>query len=126
MGIIYKANYGSLRRTLDKSKVEESSNSQLKWYVDLYNKMLQNKNKAQIISSKLGSKFNYYKNDHLSEKILSKTLNKKLSMRNEKVIETTRLNLDLLEGIQKSMLSKLNQADFDIMICLSFNYFYWI
>ena len=115
MGIIYKTNYGSLRRTLDKSKVEESSNSQLKWYVDLYNKMLQNKNLAKTLSAKLGSKFYFYKNDHLSGKILSKTLNKKLNIRNEKVIEITRLNLDLLEGIQKSMFNELNQADFDTM-----------
>ena len=41
MNIIYKINYGSLDRTIFRSQKEESSNSQLKWYVDLYNTMLQ-------------------------------------------------------------------------------------
>ena len=114
MNIIYKTNYGSLKRTLDKNKIEEFSNSELKWYVDLYNKMLQNKNKAKFYSSRLGSNSNYYKNDHLSEKILCKALNKKQNIKYENIIGTTRLNLDLLEGIQKTMLSELNQSNLDI------------
>ena len=116
MNIIYKINYGSLDRTILRSQKEESSNSQLKWYVDLYNTMLQKWNEAKSYSGNFGSNFRYYRNEHLIGMKFSKTLNKKLNLRNEKVIETTQLNLDLLDGIQKPMFNNFNQADYDIQM----------
>ena len=116
MNIIYKINYGSLDRTILRSHKEESSNSQLKWYVDLYNTMVQKWNEAKSNSGNFGSNFRYYRNEHLIGMKFSKNLNKKLILRNEKVIETTQLNLDLLDGIQKPMFNNFNQTDYDIQM----------
>ena len=110
MNVGCKLNLGALDRSEAFELSNESSNSQLKWYVDMYDEMKDNMLTAIKDSQRNFNRLGHmHKNDHLQGIAFSKQLNKKLGLRGNKLLEATKRNLKLLEPLQRSICTKNTQ-----------------
>jgi hypothetical protein len=100
--VSYKSNYGSISSTKYHETLTDPSNSQLKWYMSLYNSIYRNLHEANGINKhNMMNNTSCIKNEHLLGKTMSKMINKKLDSRNTEIIEACNNNMELLEPIQK-------------------------
>jgi hypothetical protein len=101
LAVANKINLGSFIQSDKYESKSTSSNSQLKWYTDLYDEIIVNFEKTQKLVAEEKSTPMLYLNKYPQVKNFTKLINKKLDMRSCKVREVTYDNLRHLEPIQK-------------------------